>query len=67
MTTRRIVRTCVSYITREQCEKFREDSNSIRPTNTPICENLNTFEVIAIGNQIMEEKGFVLSRGIDNV
>ncbi len=61
------IRNCVSCITKEQCESFRKASISVQPVNKPICDKLDTYEVIKMGNKAMENDDFILSRGIKYV
>ena len=60
----RIYRSCISE---QQCDKYRNASQSVQPLNKPICDELSVFEIISIGNEAMKKDGFILSEGIKNV
>lgn len=61
------IRNYVSCITDEQCESYRKASISVQPLNKPICNKLDTHDVIKMGSKAMKDDGFILTRGIKNV
>ncbi len=61
------IRTHRSCISNQQCDKYRNASQSVQPLNKPICNDLSVFGIISIGNEAMKKDGFVVSKGIKNV
>ena len=51
-------RSCIS---KKEIIKFR--SQITRPINSPLCEDLTTFEIIKKGSELMKKDNFKLTRG----